>query len=43
LKDPNGPAAEFLGDGEISKDELSQLGDQLHERRAADRSNSTDA
>jgi hypothetical protein len=43
LKDPNGPAAEFLGDGEISKDELSQIGDQLHERRAADRSDSTNA
>ena len=41
LKDPSGPAAEFLDDGVISKDELSQLGDQLHERRAADRSDST--
>jgi hypothetical protein len=43
FKDPSGPAAEFLDDGELSEDELHQLGRQLHERRAADRSASTDA
>lgn len=43
LKDPDGPAAEFLTDGQLTEDELSQLRERLHERRAGDRSASTDA
>ena len=43
LKDPEGPAAEFLTDGQLTEDELRQLGERLHERRAGDRSASTDA
>lgn len=43
LKDSEGPAAEFLDDGELTEDELRQIGDQLHERRAGDRGTSTDA
>jgi hypothetical protein len=43
LNDPDGPAAEFLSDGQLTEDELKQLGEQLRERRAADRSSSTDA
>jgi len=43
LNDPDGPAAEFLADGQLTKDELKQLGEPLHERRAADRVSSTDA
>ncbi|MGB5656327.1 MAG: hypothetical protein WBN35_06920 [Acidimicrobiia bacterium] len=43
LNDPDGPAAEFLTDGRLTEDELKQLGEQLHERRAGDRVSSTDA
>ena len=43
LNDPDGPAAEFLGDGQLTEDELKQLGEQLHERRAGDRVSTTDA
>ena len=43
LNDPDGPAAEFLTDGQLTEDELKQLGGQLHERRAGDRFSSTDA
>ena len=43
LNDPDGPAAEFLADGQLTEDELEQLGEQLRERRAGDRSSSTDA
>ena len=43
LNDPDGPAAEFLSDGQLTEDELKQLGEQLRERRTADRSSSTDA
>ena len=43
LSNPDGPAAEFLTDGQLTEDELKQLGEQLHERRAADRVSSTDA
>jgi len=42
-KDPDGPAAEFLIDGQLTEDELSHLGERLHEHRAGDRSPSTDA
>ena len=43
LKDPEGLAAEFLTDGQLTEDELNQLGERLHERRAGHRSASTDA
>jgi hypothetical protein len=43
LNDPDGPAAEYLTDGQLTEDELKQLGEQLHERRAGDRISSTDA
>ena len=43
LNDPDGPAAEFLTDGQLTEDELKQLGEQLRERRAGDRISSTDA
>jgi len=43
FNDPDGPAAEFLADGQLTEDELNQIGEQLHERRAGDRSASTDA
>jgi hypothetical protein len=43
LKDPDGPAADFLADGELTEDELKQLGEQRRERRADDRTSSTDA
>jgi len=43
LNDADGPAAEFLTDGQLTEDELKQLGEQLRERRAGDRVSSTDA
>jgi hypothetical protein len=43
FNDPDGPAAEFLADGQLTEDELQQIREQLHERRAGDRSASTDA
>jgi len=43
LNDPDGPAAELLTDGQLTEDELKQLGEQLRERRAGDRISSTDA
>jgi hypothetical protein len=43
LNDPDGPAAEFLTDGQLTEDELKQLGERLHERRASDRVASTAA
>lgn len=43
LNDPDGPAAEFLSDGQLTEDELKQLRDQLRERRVDGRTSSTDA
>lgn len=43
FRGPDGPAAKFLDDGELSEDELRQLGQQFRERHAPDRSVSTDA
>lgn len=43
LKDPDGPAADSLADGQLTEDELKQLGEQRRERRADDRTSSTDA
>ena len=43
LKDPGGPAAEFLDDGELSADELQQLGQHRRPPRGADRTAATDA
>lgn len=43
LKDPDGPAADFLADGQLTEDELRQLAEQRRERRADDRTSSTDA
>jgi len=37
LKDPNGPAAEYLDDGQLTADELSQLREELHQQRQADK------
>lgn len=42
LKDPNGPAAGFLEDGELSVDELRELGDHRRPPRDDDRADSTD-
>jgi hypothetical protein len=42
LKDPNGPAAEFLEDGELSVDELRKLGGHRRPPRDGDRADSTD-
>ena len=33
LKDPNGPAAEYLDDGQLTADELSQLREELHAKK----------
>ncbi len=35
LKDPNGPAAEYLDDGQLTADELSQLREDLHAKKGA--------
>ena len=43
LKDADGPAAEYLADGQLTEDELKQMGEQFRQRRAGDRSASTDA
>ena len=43
LKDADGPAAEFLADGQLTEDELKQMGEQRHERRSGDWGSSTDA
>lgn len=43
LKDPDGPAAEFLEDGELSADELKQLGEHRRPPRGLDREAPTDA
>jgi hypothetical protein len=43
FNDPNGPAAEFLADGQLTADELHQIGEQRRERWAGDRSSSADA
>ena len=43
LKDPDGPAAEFLEDGELSAEELRELGDHRRPPRHADRPAPTDA
>jgi hypothetical protein len=42
LKDADGPASEYLTDGQLTEDELKQIGDQFRQRRAGDRSASTD-
>jgi hypothetical protein len=34
LTDPEGPAAEYLDDGQLTEDELSELRSQLRQRRA---------
>ncbi|MFB3099394.1 MAG: hypothetical protein ACE1ZX_05090, partial [Acidimicrobiia bacterium] len=33
LKDPNGPAAEYLDDGQLTADEMSQLREELHAKK----------
>ena len=33
LKDPNGPAAKYLGDDQLTTDELKMLREELHEQR----------
>jgi len=43
LKDADGPAASYLADGQLTEDELKQMGEQFRQRRAGDRSASTDA
>lgn len=43
LKDPDGPAGEFLDDGELSADELQQLGQHRRPPRGADETAATDA
>lgn len=43
LKDADGPASEYLADGQLTEDELKQLGDQFRQRRSGDRGASTDA
>ncbi len=43
FRDTDGPAARFLDDGELSEDELSDLGEQLRERRFDERSNATNS
>lgn len=43
LKDPDGPAAEFLDDGELSTDDLRELGRQRHPHRGGGRVFSSDA
>lgn len=37
LKDPNGPAAKYLGDDQLTKEELQQLRQELHAQRQAER------
>lgn len=37
LKDPDGPAAEYLDDGQLTTDELHELRQELHEQRKAER------
>lgn len=37
LKDPNGPAAKYLGDDQLTKEELQELRQELHEQRQAER------
>jgi hypothetical protein len=37
LKDPNGPAAKYLGDDQLTKEELQELRQELHEQRHAER------
>ncbi|MGB9357870.1 MAG: hypothetical protein WCC01_04860 [Acidimicrobiia bacterium] len=43
LKDTDGPASEYLADGQLTEDELKQMGDQFRQRRAGARGASTDA
>ena len=43
LKDADGPASEYLADGQLTEDELKQMGDQFRQRRAGDGGASTDA
>ena len=43
FKDADGPAADYLADGQLTEDELKQMGEQFHQRWAGDRSASTDA
>jgi hypothetical protein len=43
LNDPDGPAAEYLTDGRLTEDEVKAMGEQYRQRRADDRSTSTDA
>ncbi len=37
LKDPDGPAAKYLGDGKLTQEELQQLREELHAQRQAKR------
>jgi hypothetical protein len=37
LKDPNGPAAKYLDDDQLTMDELQQLRQELHAQRQAER------
>ena len=43
LKDADGPAAEYLADGQLTEAELKAMGEEFHQRRGGDRSASTDA
>ena len=43
LRDADGPASEYLADGQLTEDELKQMGDQFRQRRGGDRGASTDA
>ena len=37
LKNPDGPAGPYLGDGQLTKEELEQIREQLHEQHQAER------
>lgn len=43
FKDADGPAADYLADGQLTEDELQQMGEQFHRHRVGDRSASTDS
>jgi polyhydroxyalkanoate synthesis regulator phasin len=42
LNDPDGPAADYLDDGQLTTDELKEIREQMHEQRSAE-SEGTDA
>lgn len=41
FRDSSGPAAQFLDDGELSEDELRELGERLREHRITERDDAT--